>query len=626
MVMVLLLWSLVGLDLVPAQAQVGQADALPTPTDPGAAAQAGADAGPEQSPDAPNPGVAAEGAPAPSIAAEVAGRPGFVTYRVFATQYEPHVVGAVEVAVPDRCVKFASLGNTSALANANCGPGYGLGLDYRVSVTRDTGQSATIPVKEVGPWNLDDNYWNANSGTPRPRRRFTDLPTGKPEAQAAFYEDYNPVTNCKDLAQNPTTKTDGADQFGRCVLNPAGIDLSVAAATQLGLRPLENTWLTVSFLWEPTESTYVGLTPARVLDTRTGTGAPQARLGAGQTIDVPVIGVGGVPAMNVAAVVLNVTATDMVGPDTFLTVFPTGAPRPLASNLNVNQGETVPNLVVARVGAGGRVSIYNGAGSVSVVADVQGWYSTSGAGSRYTSLTPSRVLDTRDGTGGTTGTVGGGQEIELNLNGAGGLPTSSISAVVLNVTAVEPSGPDSFVTVYPAAASRPVASNLNVSQGRNVPNLVVAMVSEGRVKIYNNAGSVHLVADVQGWYGGGGTMGYVSTAPIRALDTRSGTGAVAGKVGPGATIELPVGGVNGVPAGVRGVVLNVTVTEHAGPESYLTVYPAAGARPLASNLNFVDGQTRANLVFARVGDNGRVAFYNNLGAVHVVADLQGWFP
>lgn len=625
-VLAFLLASLLGLDLGPARAQVAPGDERPPPpTDAPAAAQAGEDAGPAPRQLAPEAKTAGEGGPAPSIAAEVGGRPGFVTYRVFATQYQPNVAGAVEAALPDRCVKFASLRNTSALSSANCGPGYPLGLDYRVSVTRETGQSSTFPVNEVGPWNLDDNYWDPLTG-PRPRRLFANLPTGKPEAEAAFYDDYNTVTNCKDLAQNPTTKTDGADQFGRCVLNPAGIDLSVAAAAQLGLQPLENAWLTVSFLWEPTESTYVPVPPARVLDTRTGTGAPQARLGPGGTIDVAVTGVGGVPSTNVAAVVLNVTATDLVGPESYLTVFPTGAARPLASTLNLLEGATVPNLVVARVGNGGRVSIYNNLGSLSVVADVQGWYSTAGAGGRYTALAPARVLDTRNGTGGTSGQVGAGQEIELNLSGAGGVPASSVTAVVLNVTATEASGPDSFVTVYPAGGSRPLASNLNVSAGLTVPNLVVATVSEGRVKLYNNAGSVHLVADVAGWFGAGASSGYVSTAPVRALDTRSGAGGTIGKVGSGATVGLTVAGVNGVPAGVRGVVLNVTVTDHAGPESYLTIFPAGGGRPLASNLNFVAERTRANLVFARVGDNGRIALYNNLGAVHIVADVQGWFP
>jgi hypothetical protein len=497
-----------------------------------------------------------------------------------------------------------------------------------VSLTLDNGRTATIPVKEVGPWNLDDNYWDPTSGTQRPRRRFTDLPTGTPESQAAYYNGYNPSSNCKDLSENPTGHPGTVDQFGRCVLNPAGIDLSVAAAAQLGLGNLENAWLTVSYLWEPADSTYVAVTPARILDTRSGTGAPAAPLGPDKTIDVPVTGVGGVPVSGVSSVVLNVTATDMVGPETFITVFPTGSPRPLASTLNIAEGRTVPNLVVARVGAGGKVSIYNHFGNVAVIADVQGWYAASAnTGARYTPVSPARILDTRDGTGrdGVTGQVPGGGTVELTVTGVGGVPSSFVNGVVLNVTAANLQGPDSYVTVYPSGAARPFASNLNVTSGQSVPNLVVSMVTNGRVLLYNNAGAVDLIADVQGWFGPGGATTFISTAPVRDLDTRTGAGGTVGKVGPDGTIELQVAGVNGVPSPISAIVLNLTATEFVGPESYLTVYPSGGGRPLASNLNFVAGQARANLVIARVGGNGKVAIYNHVGNVHVVADVLGWY-
>ncbi len=222
--------------LTPAPA--GAADEVPTPADPAKAAEAGRQAEASQ----------ADGERAPQTGAS----PGFLNYRVFATQYEPLTPGSIEVAVPDKCAKFAALGNTTALANHGCPAGYGLGLDYRVVVTLDDGRSATFPVKDVGPWNVDDNYWNsAEAGSPRPRRLFTDLPRGRPEATAAFNDNYHTVANCKDVNHQPTTVTDGADQFDRCVLNPAGIDLSMAAVDQLGLARGQNVFLTATFLWEP---------------------------------------------------------------------------------------------------------------------------------------------------------------------------------------------------------------------------------------------------------------------------------------------------------------------------------------------------------------------------------------
>ena len=225
-------------------------DDTPTPRDPAAAAKGGRDAGASQSNRAPASGVSREGSAGEAAAAS----PGsLVTYRVFATQYQPLTAGSVEVAVPDKCAKFAALRNSAVLAQFGCPDGYALGLDWRVNIGRDNGRSAVLPVRDVGPWNLDDNYWDGPAGSPRPRRLFTDLPRGRPEAQAAFFDDYNLQANCKDLNGNPTGRTDGADQMGRCVLNPAGIDLSVAAAAQLGLGPGQNEWVNVTFLWETTD-------------------------------------------------------------------------------------------------------------------------------------------------------------------------------------------------------------------------------------------------------------------------------------------------------------------------------------------------------------------------------------
>jgi hypothetical protein len=233
-------------------------DVQPTPRNEAQAAEAGRQAGP-QGGGGPARVIAGEGpgtAPSPAPpGAGAANPPGFSTFRVFATQYDPNTPGSVEVAVPDKCAKFAALKNQGILNDFGCPAGYRLDLDYRVVVTRDTGQTATLPVKEVGPWNLDDNYW-AGPGSTRPRRRYTDLPRGVPEAQAAFYNDYNTVPNCISLSTGQGSgKADGADQFGRCVLNPAGIDLSLEAAKQLGLGNLENAWVTVSFMWEPLDTT-----------------------------------------------------------------------------------------------------------------------------------------------------------------------------------------------------------------------------------------------------------------------------------------------------------------------------------------------------------------------------------
>ncbi len=377
---------------------------------------------------------------------------------------------------------------------------------------------------------------------------------------------------------------------------------------------------------------FVSVGPARVLDTRKGTGAPVARVAAKGTVHLPVLGQGGVPVSGVAAVVLNVTVAAPAGSG-FVTVFPDGRPRPTVSNLNFVAGQTVPNLVVVPVGANGKVALYNGSGgSTDVLADVAGYY-LSGAPAQpgtFVSVGPARVLDTRKGVGAPVARVGAKATVHLPVLGRGGVPVSGVAAVVLNVTVAAPAG-SGFLTVFPDGRPRPTVSNLNFVAGQTVPNLVVVPVgANGKVALYNgSAGSADVLADVAGYYLSGapaepGT--FVSVGPARVLDTRKGTGAPVARVGAKATVHLPVQGQGGVPvSGVAAVVLNVTVAAPAG-SGFLTAFPDGGPRPTVSNLNFVPGQTVPNLVVVPVGANGKVALYNGSGSsTDVLADVAGYY-
>jgi hypothetical protein len=236
------------------------------------------------------------------------------------------------------------------------------------------------------------------------------------------------------------------------------------------------------------------------------------------------------------------------------------------------------------------------------------------------------------------GRLGSNGTMTVQITGQGGVPSSGVSAVIVNVTVTDGSA-SGFLTIYPAGVPRPLSSNLNWVAGQTVANLVeVAVGTNGQVKVYNAAGSTHVVFDVAGYVsipsGTPGTDGlYNPVVPNRILDTRTGNGGYSTAVGPGQTINLQVTGRSGsgVPAtGVSAVVLNVTATG-ATASSYLTVYPMGASLPLASNLNFVAGQTVPNRVIVKVGTNpqapgsGWVSIYNRAGAVNVVADVGGWF-
>ena len=375
---------------------------------------------------------------------------------------------------------------------------------------------------------------------------------------------------------------------------------------------------------------FVPMASTRVLDTRTGTGAPAGPVAAHATVHVPVLGVAGVPASGVSAVALNVTVASPTGPG-FITVYPDGTTMPTASNLNFSTGQTVSNLAVVPVGADGSVALTNGSdGSSQLMGDVAGYYiaGTTGPGS-FMSLAPARLLDTRSGLGAALGPVAPGGTVHLAVLGAGHVPTTGVSGVVLNVTVTGSTG-NGFVTAYPDGVSMPIASNLNFVTGQTVANLVVVPVgTDGSVALTNGSvGSSQLIADVAGYFvaGAGGSGSFTSLTPARLLDTRNGTGAPKGPVAPTGTEHLGVVGVGGVPAtGVAAVVLNVTVT---GPASQgaITAYADATTMPHGANVNYSAGQTVANLVVVPVGADGEVALTNaSAGATSLIADVAGYY-
>ena len=248
-----------------------------------------------------------------------------------------------------------------------------------------------------------------------------------------------------------------------------------------------------------TAGSYVALTPARITDTRSGSGYPNSGnpLAAGATLNVQVTGAGGVPTSGVAAALLNVTVTGATA-SSYLTVYPEGIQRPVASNLNWTSGDTVAARVVVPVSASGQISLYNYAGEVQVVVDVNGYFTNgttapTGA-SLYYPITPIRVVDTRS----QGGTLTAGAILPETLGGLGGVSTHA-SAVILNVTAANTTA-TSYFTVYPGP-TRPVASDLNWAAGQVVPNLTVATLNgSGGVNVYNNSGSADVVMDAFGYF------------------------------------------------------------------------------------------------------------------------------
>ncbi len=213
----------------------------------------------------------------------------------------------------------------------------------------------------------------------------------------------------------------------------------------------------------------------------------------------------------------------------------------------------------------------------------------------------------------------------MQVTGNGGVP-SGASAVVANVTVTNPTA-TGYLTAWPAGAARPLASNLNFVANQTVPNrVIVPLSSTGELSLFNASGSTDVIVDVTGYYSSTTSGYFAPLPPSRICDTRNANATpCSGKtLASGGTLTVQVTGNGGVPSGASAVVANVTETG-ATATSYLTVWPAGAARPVASDLNFVAGQTVANLVIAKLSVTGGLGVFNASGSANVIVDVGGYF-
>ncbi|WAH98277.1 S8 family peptidase [Arthrobacter sp. MMS18-M83] len=247
----------------------------------------------------------------------------------------------------------------------------------------------------------------------------------------------------------------------------------------------------------------------------------------------------------------------------------------------------------------------------------------------FVSRAPYRVLDTRDGTGGVTGPIAPGQTVSLTVTGRGGIPATGVSAVAMNITVTAPTAAG-YITAYAGGTAKPDTSNVNYGPGQTVPDFAITPVAaDGTVSFTNSSsGTVQLIADTSGYYLAGtptqsGTFKSLDV-PRRQLDTRNGTGAINGPIGPGQTIKVKLADGGYVPTGVSAVAMNITVTAPTAA-GYITAYAGGTAKPGTSNVNYGPDQTVPNFAITPVSADGTVSFTNSSsGTVQLIADTFGY--
>ncbi len=358
------------------------------------------------------------------------------------------------------------------------------------------------------------------------------------------------------------------------------------------------------------------ITPCRAVDTRTGNGG---MLTANTTRNFALQGTCGIPS-TALAYSLNVTVVPP-GPLGFLTIWPSGAVRPVSSTLNSLDGRIKANAAIVSAGTSGEVSVF-ATDPTQLILDVNGYFvaSTDPDALQFFSMTPCRVVDTRNGTGPLAGPG-------LTANVARDFPfltsTCNISntavAYSLNVTAVPPA-PLGFVTVWPSDQARPTASTLDDLTGTIVANAaIVKAANNGDISVYAN-NNTQLVIDINGYFAppGSGGLSFYPASPCRLLDTRKeSSGLFQGQI----TVNV-AGSPCSPPLTAQAIVLNATVVP-PGPLGFLTLWASGESRPTASTLNALDGAITSNMAIVPTTSGKINAFANN--PTQLILDLAGYF-
>jgi hypothetical protein len=322
---------------------------------------------------------------------------------------------------------------------------------------------------------------------------------------------------------------------------------------------------------------------------------------------------------------LNVTVVPQ-GSLWYLTVWPSGQPRPVASTLNSLDGRIKADAAIIPAGAGGAVSVYAANAATDVILDIDGYFvpaSTPDALAFYP-LVPCRVADTRFSSFGALGppSLSTGQTRSFDvLSSACSVPASA-QAYSLNFTVV-PAGPLMYITTFPTGQARPVASTLNALTGAITANAAIVPAGTGGAVDVYASNATDLIIDINGYFAapGAGGLSLYNLTPCRVLDTRlpAGNPPFSGEL----DVNVTASGC-GAPAAAQAYVFNATVVPPASL-GYLTLWPQGAARPVASTLNALDGAITSNMAIVP-SSNGSIAAWSYVPTpTYLILDIFGYF-
>jgi Glutaminase len=383
----------------------------------------------------------------------------------------------------------------------------------------------------------------------------------------------------------------------------------------------------------PAASSYFPVTPARILDTRSGTGGVMGPLGVHVAVTFQVTGRGQVSA-GATAVTGNLTVTAQTSKG-YLYIGPDAANSPPTSTLNFPAGDDRANGVTVALNTYGQLSVTFVAPTYGPTAqaifDVTGYFMPGTGGASFHPLTPARILDTRYTSGGITNKLATHKARPMTVYGMGGVP-SNATAVTGNLTATNQTS-NGYLYIGPVPTDYPTSSTVNFPLGDTRANGVTVQLGSGGILgitfVSPTTGqSCDVIFDVTGYFTADTTGSwYHALTPVRLLDSRSGNG-FGGTIQMGDLRMVQIATRGGVPWYATGVTGNLTVTTQTS-NGYLFIGPVPTYQPTTSTLNFPVGDDRANGVTVALGAAGTLSIYyggpSTGYTTNAIFDVTGYF-
>jgi RHS repeat-associated protein len=373
---------------------------------------------------------------------------------------------------------------------------------------------------------------------------------------------------------------------------------------------------------------YHALSPTRIVDTITASpchATPCAALtasGAGSQMTVQIAGSQGLPSSGIESVALLVSSVTPSGPGS-LNVYSSALSAPPATAVSLwYSGPATSNTVITKVGPDGKIKIQNGSSTTHIAVDVLGWYADTipANGVVFEPLTPTRILNTANGTGACTpgcAKLAANVPITVQVRGRAPVPAAGVSAVAMMVHAVDaPAGQLGALKVYPGT-TLPTAATMAYDSAWTSGLAIVPLHTDGTVTLWSNR-AVNVMFDVVGYYtdptSGGGYTAYTLDGTLLPADTATTTAK-----------DIQVAGLGGVPNGVEAVAVVLHAYNLPATAGYLTAWdPDLATPPGTGTLSWSGASTVSTTTIIPVGTNGKIRVQASAN-VSVMIQTVGYF-